>query len=101
MNEYQNPQNCGSPNKYCGNSGISDVGNSYGNNNVESNAQSDIGFSQPQNTKRYVCRNCGTVHHGKTQKDTFAVTVVPYITAPISPVTVASVIAVILESRKS
>ena len=65
MNEYQNPQNCGSPHKYFGGSNVNDVGNSYGTDEVQNNAQSDMGFSAPQNnTKKYVCRNCGTVHNG-------------------------------------
>lgn len=73
MNEqYQNPTNCGSPNKYESSVNVQNVGNSYSNNNVQNNAQSDVGFNASYGVnnaegtegKRYMCRNCGTMHYG-------------------------------------
>lgn len=73
MNEqYQYPSNCGSPNKYQSNNQVENVGNSYSNSNVRDNAQNDIGFdvdygvNDAEGTagKRYMCRNCGTMHYG-------------------------------------
>ncbi len=64
----QQPSDCGSPNKYFSNNNVNDVGNSYGNSNVQDNAQSDIGFdvNNAEGTagKRYMCSNCGTMHYG-------------------------------------
>ncbi len=64
MDQYQNPLDCGSPNKNQNDCSVQNVGNSYGQSNVQNNAQNDIGFdkSYGQQGKRYVCRNCGTVH---------------------------------------
>lgn len=71
-NQYQNPSDCGSPNKYQGNDAINDVGNSYSSDSISDNAQSDIGFNAgygAQNAegtagKKYMCSNCGTMHYG-------------------------------------
>ena len=69
MNEqYQYPTDCCSPNKYQSNNQVNDVGNSYGSSFEQNNAQSDIGFdvNDAEGTagKRYMCRNCGTMHYG-------------------------------------
>ncbi|MBQ8178378.1 MAG: hypothetical protein IJ033_04210 [Clostridia bacterium] len=76
FNSNNNPSNCGSPNKYYGNNNVSNVGNSSVDNNVHAsvnnNAQTDIGFdanygvSNAEGTagKKYMCRNCGTMHYG-------------------------------------
>lgn len=71
MND-QYPSDCGSPNKYQSNEQINNVGNSYGVDDVENNAQTDIGFDVNNSVnnaegtagKKYVCRNCGTMHYG-------------------------------------
>ncbi len=63
MDQYQNPLDCGSPNKNLSNSDVQNGCNTCGNSNMENNAQNDIGFDKSYGSqKRYVCRNCGTIH---------------------------------------
>ncbi len=66
-NSFTNPRDCGSPNKYLNNNGVSD--------NANNNAQTDIGFdanygvNNAEGTagKKYMCRNCGTMHYGSEE----------------------------------
>ncbi len=74
-NQYQNPSDCGSPNKYQNNNEINNVGNSYYSNAIDDNAQNDIGFNASYGVdnaegtagKRYMCMNCGAMHYGNEE----------------------------------
>lgn len=72
MNENQYPSNCGSPNKNQSGNQVNNAYNTYNEKDAQNNAQNDIGFdanygnpnSNGNMNKRYMCKNCGTMHYG-------------------------------------
>ena len=59
MNEYQNPQNCGSPNKYFGGSNVNDVGNSYGTDEVRVAELERAMLLQPEAIREHILPQFG------------------------------------------